>query len=90
MDADTIGIIGIIVMVIGVLITLIGYIWLIITGFQVGGTMWGVLNIFFQPITGIVFCVMHKTGWIPLVLMILGNILIIGGFVPLAMTSHIF
>lgn len=90
MDNDTIGLIGIAVMGIGTLITLIGYIWLIITGFQVGGALWGVLNIFFQPITGIIFCVMHKTGWIPLVLLILGNIITIGGFVPVAMTSHIF
>ena len=36
---------------IGVIVMLVGWIWLIIVGFKVS-TLWGVLNIFFQPITG--------------------------------------
>ena len=44
---------GILAGYIGWVILLIGWIWLIITGFKVGGVLWGILNIFFQPITGI-------------------------------------
>ncbi len=75
-------IIGIAAMGLGMLIALIGWIWLIITGFKAGGALWGILNIFFQPITGIIFCVLYKTGWIPLVLMIVGNIIAFGGMLP--------
>ena len=76
------GMIGIAAMGLGMLIALIGWIWLIITGFKSGGALWGILNIFFQPITGIIFCIVHKTGWVPLILMILGNIIAFGGMLP--------
>lgn len=80
-------VIGIAAMGLGVLIALIGWIWLIITGFKVGGALWGILNIFFQPITGIIFCVMHKTGWVPLVLMIVGNLIAFVGMLPFVTQS---
>ncbi len=70
---------------IGGLIALIGWIWLIIIGFQNGGALWGILNIFFQPITGIIFCVMHKTGWLQLAMMIVGYIIAVGGVIPMMM-----
>jgi len=70
---------------IGMLIALIGWIWLIVLGFQKGGALWGILNIFFQPITGIIFCIMHKVGWLALVLLIIGNILAGVGMIPIMM-----
>ncbi len=70
---------------IGLLIALIGWIWLIVLGFQKGGALWGILNIFFQPITGIIFCVMHKVGWLALALLIIGNILAVAGLIPVMM-----
>jgi hypothetical protein len=72
---------------IGMLIALIGWIWLIVLGFQNGGALWGILNIFFQPITGIIFCIMHKTGWAALALLIIGNIIAAGGVVPVMMSN---
>ncbi len=71
----------------GILIALVGWIWLIVSGFKVGGPLWGILNVFFQPITGIIFCVMHKTGWVPLALMIIGNVIAGIGMVPLIMSN---
>ena len=68
---------------IGFLLTLIGWVLLIVAGFKVGGAVWGILNIFFQPITGIIFCVVHKTGWGGLILLIIGMIIQVGGVVPL-------
>jgi hypothetical protein len=65
---------------VGCLLIFVGYIWLIITGFKVGGALWGILNIFFQPITGLIFCVVKKAGWQPFLLMVAGIILAgIGG-----------
>lgn len=71
----------------GFLLALIGWIWLVVTGFKVGGALWGILNIFFQPITGIIFCVMHKTGWAALGLMIVGIIIEGIGLVPIMMSN---
>jgi len=73
------------VMGIGGLIAFIGWIWLVVLGFQKGGALWGILNIFFQPITGIIFCFMHKTGWIALAMLIIGNIIAVVGMVPVMM-----
>ena len=67
----------------GTLIAVIGWIWLIVLGFKHGGALWGILNILCQPITGIIFCVMHKTGWLQLAMLIIGNIIAGAGMVPL-------
>jgi hypothetical protein len=63
----------------GILVFLIGYIWIIVLGFKVGGVLWGILNIFFEPLTGLIFCIMKKTGWLQLGLMIVGIIIIMLG-----------
>jgi hypothetical protein len=63
---------------IGSLVFLIGWIWLIVVGFQVGGVLWGILNIFFQPVTGLIFCIVKKAGWTPFILMIIGIIMVFG------------
>ena len=60
---------------VGCILIFVGYIWLVITAFKVGGVLWGILNIFFQPITGLIFCILKKAGWQPLLLMIVGMIL---------------
>lgn len=79
--------IGFGIMGIGGLITLIGYIWLIVIGFQKGGALWGILIFLFSWIAGLVFCIMHKTGWVPLVLMIVGGIISGIGVVPVMMKA---
>ncbi len=71
-------IIGFIAIGLGILIGLIGWIWLIIKGFQEGGVLWGILNIILQPITGLIFCLKYKTGWLQLALLILGNVIAVG------------
>jgi hypothetical protein len=76
-------ILGIGAMGVGMLIALIGWIWLIVIGFQKGGALWGILNILCQPITGLIFCIMHKTGWLQLALIIIGNIIAGVGMIPL-------
>ncbi|NNF00144.1 MAG: hypothetical protein HKN25_14075 [Pyrinomonadaceae bacterium] len=71
----------------GLLLMFIGWIWLIVSGFKTGGALWGILNIFFQPITGIIFCFVHKTGWVPLILMIIGIVIYSGGLIPIVMSN---
>jgi hypothetical protein len=76
-------IIGGLAVLFGALLCLVGWIWLIVLGFKTGGALWGILNIFCQPITGIIFCIMHKIGWLPLALMIIGMVIEGIGMVPL-------
>ena len=60
---------------VGGLLFLIGWIWLIIVAFQKDGVLWGVLNIFFQPIMGIIYAIINKAGWTQVALMIVGLLL---------------
>jgi hypothetical protein len=70
---------SLLLMLAGILM-LVGWIWNIVVSFQMGGTLWGVLNIFLQPIMGIISAAMKKTSWTPVGLMILGIVLyLIGG-----------
>ena len=85
MDILAIG--GGIVMGLGGLIALIGWIWLIVVGFKEGGALWGILIFFFSWIAGLVFCIMNKTGWIPLVMMIIGGFIAGAGMIPLVMEA---
>ncbi len=80
-------IVGTLAMGLGGLIAFIGWIWLVVIGFKQGGALWGILIILFSWLAGLVFCIMYKTGWIPLVLMLLGGIVAGVGTVPLVMTQ---
>lgn len=80
-------IIGILGFGLGGLIAFIGWVWLIVLGFKQGGALWGILIILFSWLAGIVFCIMHKTGWIPLIMMILGGIIAGIGMVPMVMVQ---
>lgn len=77
---------GILAMV-GLVVMLIGYVWLVITAFKVGGVLWGLLNIILQPITGLIFCLVKKAGWQPFIVMVIGLVLY-GWFGGLAMMNR--
>lgn len=70
---------GGLLMALGGILGLVGWIWLIITAFQTSGAVWGIINIFFQPITGLIFCVMKKTGWKQFGIMVVGWVICIIG-----------
>lgn len=75
---------------IGLLIALIGWVWLIITGFKEGGPLWGVMIILFSWLAGLIFCVVKKTGWAPLIMMIVGGILAsLGMFATTMLTNGV-
>lgn len=78
-------IIGLLAVGLGCLVSFIGWVWLIVLGFKEGGALWGILIILFSWLAGLIFCIMHKTGWIPLVLMLVGGVIAAIGVVPMVM-----
>lgn len=67
---------GSILVTIGYLLALVGWIWLIVTAFTKAGALWGILAIFFSWITGLVMYFTKKEGLQP-TLVILGGIVLI-------------
>ena len=76
-----------ILLILGGILVFVGWIWNIVVSFKMGGVLWGVLNIFLQPIVGIISAAMKKTQWAPVGVMILGIILyfIAGGMTAMSM-----
>ena len=70
---------GSILMAVGGLMALIGWIWLIVVAFKASGALWGIVNIFFQPITGLAYCITQKLGWQQFGIMVGGWVLCILG-----------
>ncbi len=68
----------------GMLLSLIGSIWFIILSIQTGKTrfgkiLWSVVSLFFQPVGGLVFYFVNKTGFFPLIFVLIGVILMVSG-----------
>lgn len=68
--------------IIGAVAFSIGWVWLIITGFQKGGIVWGIAIILFGWLGGLVFCIVKKTGWIAFAVMFVGMIAAAAGLSP--------
>jgi hypothetical protein len=62
--------------ILGSLLILIGWIWLIVLGFKKGGAIWGILVVFSSIIVGLLFCIVKRDGWIPWAIMFAGWCLI--------------
>jgi len=76
-------------MAVGGILALVGWIWLIVVAFKSSGAVWGIINIFFQPLTGLIFCAMKKVGWQQFGIMVLGWVICIaGGAMSGAMSSY--
>jgi hypothetical protein len=66
----------------GSLLILLGSIWFAVLGFLNGRSLgekivWVIVNLLFQPIGGIIFLIVKRTGLIPLLLVIAGYVLIV-------------
>lgn len=64
----------------GLVLILIGTIWLVILSVQTAATktgkiLWTIANIFFNPLAGIIFFVVNKIGFVPMLLTIIGSVL---------------
>ena len=65
-----------ILVTIGGILTLVGWLWAIINGFQTSGALWGIINIIpIQPIIGVVSAAMKKISWNPVFVMLAGVVL---------------
>jgi len=69
---DILGLIGSIVM-------LIGWIWLLVTAFKNGGILWVILIFFFSLIAGLVYCIVKKTGWTQYAMILVGWLIVMYG-----------
>ncbi|MBK8813438.1 MAG: hypothetical protein IPN69_22300 [Acidobacteria bacterium] len=68
-------------------LALIGWIWLLVLGFQNGGALWGILIFLFSGLAGLVFCIVYKKGWAAFALMLVGGLLSGVGVVPFVLKA---
>lgn len=71
----------------GGLIAFIGWIWLLVVGFKEGGILWGLVIFLFSGLGGLIFCIVHKTGWVPWIMMIVGGVLASFSMLPTIMSN---
>jgi hypothetical protein len=72
---------------VGALIALIGWIWLLVLGFQNGGALWGIIIFLFSGIGGLVFCIVYKKGWAAFAMLLLGGFMSGIGAIPIALKA---
>ena len=77
------GIVGIL----GLVLFLVGWIWLMVVAYNAEGALWAVLIFFFSILAGLIFCIMKKVGWMQWGIMVLGWLLIIFGGGMAAMST---
>jgi hypothetical protein len=67
---------------VGLALALIGQLWLVVLAILNGKTIaekiiWAIVNMILQPITGIIFLSIKRTGLVPLILVIVGQAIIL-------------
>ena len=65
---------GMALLIIGVIMAAIGWIMLLIAAFK-DSVLWGLIVLFFSGIGSLIFTIVKKPGWTPMLLMIGGGIL---------------
>ena len=65
--------------ILGLVLFLIGWIWLMVVAAKSDGVLWAVLIFFFSLLSGLIYCIMKKQGWMQWGIMLLGWILLIAG-----------
>lgn len=60
--------------IVGAILLVVGFIWLMIVAFRTS-PIWGILNIFFQPFAGLIYCIAIGEGWKQFLMMVGGGIL---------------
>ena len=63
----------------GLVLFLVGWVWLMVVAYKAAGALWAVLIFFFSLLSGLIFCVMKKTGWMQWGIMFAGWLLLIIG-----------
>lgn len=70
---------GMILVLVGSLLCLIGWVWLLVTAFTKAGALWGILAFFFSWIAGLVMHFTKNVGLQPTLLILGGLVLIVIG-----------
>ena len=66
--------------IVGVVLLLVGWIWLMVVAAQADGALWAILIFFFSLVAGLIYCIMKKNGWKQWGLMVVGWLLcMVGG-----------
>ena len=73
--------------ILGLILFLVGWIWMIVVAYKAAGALWAVLIFLFSIISGLIFCIMKKEGWMQLGLMVVGWLLMMFGGGMAAMTA---
>lgn len=73
--------------ILGFVLFIVGWIWLMVVAYKTAGALWAVLVFFFSLLSGLIFCIMHKTGWMQWAIMVVGWLIIIFGGGMAAMSS---
>jgi hypothetical protein len=71
----------------GVVLMLVGWIWLMVIAYKSAGALWAVLIFFFSLLAGLIFCIMKKEGWMQWGLLLIGWLLVMFGGGMSAMSS---
>ena len=64
-----------IVLSLGGILYLIGWIWLAVIAFKTEGVLWGLIVLLLGWVGGLVFCLVKGVGWAQFALMIIGMII---------------
>ena len=62
--------------ILGIILLLVGWIWLMVIAGKTAGVLWAVLIFFFSLLAGLIFCIMKKTGWMQWLMMLVGWLLV--------------
>lgn len=73
--------------ILGCILLLVGWIWLMVIAGKTAGVLWAVLIFFFSLLAGLIFCIMKKTGWMQWGMMLVGWLLVMFGGGMAAMSS---
>jgi len=63
----------------GAVLMLVGWIWLMVVAYKSAGALWAVLIFFFSLLAGLIFCIMKKEGWMQWGLLLVGWLLVMFG-----------
>ena len=74
--------------ILGCILLLVGWIWLMVVAGKSAGILWVVLIFFFSLLAGLIFCIMKKTGWTQWLMMLVGWLLVMFSGGMAALTSY--
>jgi len=63
----------------GAVLMLVGWIWLMVVAYKSAGALWAVLIFFFSLLAGLIFCIVKKEGWMQWGLLLIGWLLVMFG-----------